>query len=124
MLNQASDQELRAIWRLEGGQFHGPVVETGTMPEDKLLKLLRELHFLRSRFALQQTGAELLSNHEGFEDFQIEHQQAWSLSSRLAAIPEPLNSGLPQELADLIAEARQLHPEMAIKARERSEAES
>lgn len=38
-----TDPELRVAWRRAGGSFHGPNVETGTMPEVKLLKFLREL---------------------------------------------------------------------------------
>lgn len=38
-----SDDDLRAMWRKEGGSFHGPNVETGTMPEHLLLPLLRRL---------------------------------------------------------------------------------
>jgi hypothetical protein len=34
---------LRALWRAHGGKFHGPNVETGTMPEAKLMPLLRQL---------------------------------------------------------------------------------
>lgn len=38
---QWSDDFLRALWRSQGGKFHGPNVETGTMPEAKLLPFLR-----------------------------------------------------------------------------------
>lgn len=38
-----SDDALRALWRDAGGKFHGPNVETGTMPEDHLLPFLRGL---------------------------------------------------------------------------------
>ena len=38
-----SDEELREIWRKKGGSFHGPNIETGTMPESILLPWLREL---------------------------------------------------------------------------------
>lgn len=38
-----TDDQLRAIWRDAGGGFHGPRVETGTMPEAKLLPFLRSL---------------------------------------------------------------------------------
>lgn len=37
------DSDLRAIWRSKGGSFHGPNVETGTMPEAQLLPWLCEL---------------------------------------------------------------------------------
>jgi len=38
-----SDHALRALWRYAGGRLHGPNVETGTMPEAKLLPFLRHL---------------------------------------------------------------------------------
>lgn len=38
-----TDDMLRAWWKSNGGSFHGPHVETGTMPEEKLLPLLRDL---------------------------------------------------------------------------------
>lgn len=38
-----SDDELRALWRAAGGSFHGPVVETGDMPESLLLPFLQAL---------------------------------------------------------------------------------
>lgn len=40
---EITDDELRALWREQGGSFHGPKVETGTMPEAQLLPWLREL---------------------------------------------------------------------------------
>lgn len=39
-----TDDMLRKEWRKAGGRFHGPNVETGTMPEAKLLPYLRGLH--------------------------------------------------------------------------------
>jgi hypothetical protein len=38
-----TDDELRQMWRGAGGEFHGPNVETGTMPEAALLPFLRKL---------------------------------------------------------------------------------
>ncbi len=38
-----TNDELRRMWREAGGKFHGPHVETGTMPEEKLLDFLRHL---------------------------------------------------------------------------------
>lgn len=35
--------ELVDLWRLAGGKFHGPNVETGTMPEAQLMLFLRAL---------------------------------------------------------------------------------
>lgn len=38
-----TDFELRERWRAAGGSFHGPCVETGTMPEAQLFPFLRAL---------------------------------------------------------------------------------
>lgn len=38
-----SDDDIRAHWRAAGGEFHGPNVEHGDMPESKLLPYLRSL---------------------------------------------------------------------------------
>lgn len=38
-----TDAQLRAWWRGRGGSFHGPRVETATMPEAQLLPALRSL---------------------------------------------------------------------------------
>lgn len=38
-----SDDQIRAAWRSAGGEFHGPSIETGTMPESKLIPFLRGL---------------------------------------------------------------------------------
>lgn len=40
---EPSNVELRGLWYGAGGTFHGPNVETGTMPEAKLLPFLRSL---------------------------------------------------------------------------------
>jgi hypothetical protein len=37
------DEAIRRAWLNAGGSFHGPNVETGTMPEAQLLPLLRSL---------------------------------------------------------------------------------
>jgi len=37
------DEYLRNLWRDNGGRFHGPHVETGTMPEADLFVFLRRL---------------------------------------------------------------------------------
>ena len=38
-----SDADLRRMWRAAGGNFHGPHIETGTMPESALFPFLRNL---------------------------------------------------------------------------------
>lgn len=40
---EPSNVELRGLWHGAGGSFHGPNVETGSMPEQKLLPFLRGL---------------------------------------------------------------------------------
>lgn len=42
-LDSPTDTELRALWRKNGGTFYGPRVETGDMPEARLLPFLRSL---------------------------------------------------------------------------------
>ncbi len=44
------DDYLRHIWRQAGGSFHGPLVEHGTMPEEKLLPFLRSVCSVRSEY--------------------------------------------------------------------------
>jgi hypothetical protein len=39
----ATDDALRDLWRSNGGRFNGPHVETGSMPESRLLPFLRGL---------------------------------------------------------------------------------
>ena len=41
--SKPTDEALRTAWRTAGGEFHGPHIETGTMPEAKLLPFLRSL---------------------------------------------------------------------------------
>lgn len=38
-----SDQEIRKFWKAAGGSFHGPNVETATIPEQKLFWFVRDL---------------------------------------------------------------------------------
>ncbi len=40
-MNELTDDYLRKIWCEADGRFHGPLVETGTMTEENLLKFLR-----------------------------------------------------------------------------------
>jgi hypothetical protein len=42
-MGEITNDDLREWWRAQGGNFHGPNVETGTMPEAKLLPTLRIL---------------------------------------------------------------------------------
>jgi hypothetical protein len=38
-----TDDEIRDWWQKQGGSFHGPNIETGSMREDLLIPLLRKL---------------------------------------------------------------------------------
>ena len=42
-----TDAQLKSMWVEAGGKFHGPIVETGTMPEERLLPFLRKLSELK-----------------------------------------------------------------------------
>lgn len=42
-----TNAELKSMWIKAGGSFHGPHIETGTMPENKLLPFLRSLYEAR-----------------------------------------------------------------------------
>lgn len=42
-----TDAQLKNMWVQAGGKFHGPNVETGTMPEEQLLPFLRKLSELK-----------------------------------------------------------------------------
>lgn len=48
------DAFLRQMWRNEGGSFHGPIVETATMPEKDLLGLMKRFisRFINLKYAL------------------------------------------------------------------------
>lgn len=56
------DIDLKTWWVLRGGDFHGPTIETGTMPEAKLLPLLREL--LKWRQHLDAVMEEIAEHHD------------------------------------------------------------
>lgn len=54
---ERSNVELRGLWYGAGGSFHGPNVETGTMPEEKLLPFLRSLIAAEPAQPAPQAGA-------------------------------------------------------------------
>lgn len=41
--DRRTDDDIRALWRAAGGDFHGPIVEHGTIKEADLLPFLRRL---------------------------------------------------------------------------------
>lgn len=48
--------------------------------------------------------------------------QAWSLSARLASVPAVYQMIVPSDLAELVREAKDMHPAMAAGAKRREEA--
>src|SRR5436190_928265 len=55
MATDLTDDELRQLWRRAGGRFHGPNVETGTMPEGEArcwCHMCRPLGFHRMEMVL------------------------------------------------------------------------
>lgn len=59
------------------------------------------------------------ANCEDFADDSALHLQAWSISARLAALPPDFADQVPPVVAQLIEEAKQLHPGMLSGADER-----
>lgn len=43
---------------------------------------------------------------------EIDQMHAWSISARLASLPEGLVEALPEEVAALVREAKAMHPSM------------
>ncbi len=37
-----TDEQIRTLWKSKGGSFHGPIVETATIPEERLFEIFRE----------------------------------------------------------------------------------
>jgi hypothetical protein len=54
-----SDDLLRAQWMAAGGEFHGPNVETGTMPETLLLPFLRALGPAQGVYSLEPSTEDI-----------------------------------------------------------------
>lgn len=42
-VSNLTDDDIRKLWKTNGGDFFGPHIETGSMPEEKLLPLLRQM---------------------------------------------------------------------------------
>lgn len=60
------------------------------------------------------------SNLINIDDETCEHEHAWSITARLAALPPIVITLVGAELAGLIQESRDLHPMMAAAAQERA----
>lgn len=63
-----------------------------------------------------------LAPEEACESQDAQAHQSWSISARLAAVPEIYQKIVPGDLAELIQEAKALHPAMADGAKRREEA--
>lgn len=59
-INMIAYHELIDLWRKAGGEFHGPNVETGTMPESQLLPFLQALVGSEQNLAQLNTRIEAL----------------------------------------------------------------
>lgn len=65
---------------------------------------------------IQRVISSLSGSRQEEPDFSgenVDQLHAWSISARLAAVSPRVCELVPQEIADLINEARSLHPEMA-----------
>ncbi len=56
-------------------------------------------------------------SEEIIEDDDIDQMHAWSITARLAHLPDEQLGGLPEGIASLIREAKDLHPKVAEGAR-------
>jgi hypothetical protein len=52
-------------------------------------------------------------------DIEVQQMHSWSISARLAALPPDYDDQVPSVIAQLISEAKSLHPEMSSGATER-----
>jgi len=96
---EKDDAALRKMWELAGGSFHGPRVETGTMPEAQLLPFLRRLASARLPAIDHETEFHVWLSAEQEERFSkwvgVEHMSPWARSvARLALMLNSSNRGL------------------------------
>jgi len=68
------------------------------------------LEFLLLLAAVLKWGSRS-SGHRNLE-YDVDHEHAWSISARLAAVSELDEAALPNDVACLLREARDLHPAM------------
>lgn len=107
----------------------GPAPQPGTCAGGKaLLRRLATAAVRRMQAAanwLHCAAADLAERYELDDEIQLDdldHMQSWSLSSRLAATSPSTLPLLPEHLAGLIAQAKELHPRMAEGALRRDQA--
>lgn len=91
--SRMSDQELRKLWREAGGEFYGPRVETGSMPEAKLLPFLRVLAAARTPAASERPCGSAST-------CACEAAGKVTCQSVSAASAGPFNSEMPSSLND------------------------
>lgn len=70
---------------------------------------------------LRDTFQQLLARLPGGTPFaepadEVEFEHAWSITARIAALPIAIDAQVPATLAELIREARALHPTMTCSA--------
>ena len=68
MAEVLTDDDLRKMWRRAGGEFHGPNVETGDMPESKLLPFLRRLATRSQESAIRWPTEKNVERHGDMGD--------------------------------------------------------
>ncbi|WP_440105641.1 hypothetical protein [Acidovorax sp. BL-A-41-H1] len=94
---EPSNVELRGLWHGAGGAFHGPNIETGTMPEEKLLPFLRDL--VRAR---HPAPSPLAADHQGM---RVDYSGLLSQCQRAMRRTEP---GLAEMLRQLQGHMQEL----------------
>lgn len=71
----------------------------------------------RVKAAFGRTGTRAaLQGVDDLDADDLDHMQAWSISCRLAAVPMDYLGRVPPEVASLIRQAKDLHPQMAAGA--------
>ena len=91
-----TDAELRAAWKAAGGSFHGPIVETGTMAESKLLPFLSELASSPETLVRPSPEPEWKKRKAIYD----EHDDGYGPYMEHLLIPLPMTSEAPPHWAD------------------------
>ena len=83
-------------------------------PRQLAAEVVTRLSTLLSRYTRARPTAG-----EDLDADDIDHMRAWSISCRLAAVPMDYLNRVPPEVASLMRQAKELHPQMAAGAAER-----
>lgn len=94
-----TDNALREFWRSKGGDFHGPFIETGAMPESKLLPFLRELMRAAPRGA-DASNADLYKAALEKITQDCTARKAVMIACKALGIPTPADKKWVARLAD------------------------